>query len=146
MAGKPTEEDFLEFKQACKKWIDYWGLWEWCVYYEFTDTDKAQGNCSVEMESHTAVLRLSNSAIYRPAALIAKHEVLELLTASLRIKALEGSKADFLEEHHRLIRRLENIISDGRSAKTGKCPENRSSTGRGMPGLIRHKEGVTHVA
>lgn len=118
---KTTKKQFEIFKEECEKWVDYFGLKNWQIYYRHVKVEDCRANCAFNCVGGIATLTLNtdwnemsddfvNDDAVRKSAF---HEVCELLFG--RINDMVGQRwglieADAEEEIHRLIRILENVI------------------------------------
>lgn len=115
-----TEDDFEIFKEEACKWIDFFGLKDWVVYYSFEHLDDCRAQCMANWSAKACSLtlgkfperELTENEIRRHAF----HEVCELLVSDFEFMALNEDVP--LEERkrltevarHGLIRRLENSV------------------------------------
>jgi len=112
-----VSEHFEFFVSACKNWIKFLGLTDWCLTYRFLDEDSEDARAATLMEhrgNRVASIFLYNNwdivptdfALWRTAF----HEVLELMLFDLHILAQrrDWDYEKYDREHHRVIRILEN--------------------------------------
>lgn len=120
MILKTTEKHFKIFQAECKKWIDYFGLKNWQVYYahrEINGRAEARFNCVDGIANLTLNIKwdeiskdlLNDKTVKRTAF----HEICELLFG--RIHDMVGQRFGLIEEDvgeeiHRIIRILENTM------------------------------------
>lgn len=118
------------FKGCVSKWIEYFGLYEWRIYYEHKDiSDKTFCRAWTDFEGMTATLQLNSVFSVEPKRafldLVAFHEVCELLLSHLsalartRFGVLGG---DIEESKHRVIRILENAVWKRRASAVDITP------------------------
>lgn len=118
------------FKRCATRWIEYFGLYEWRIYYEHKDiSDKTFCRAWTDFESMTATLQLNSVFSVEPKRafldLVAFHEVCELLLSHLsalaktRFGVLSG---DIEESKHRVIRILENAVWKRRASAVDITP------------------------
>lgn len=115
---KTTKKEFELFKKECRKWIKFFGLFDWEVYYEHVELkEKAYATCHTDMLGMVATFsfnKVVGTNIRDDIRRTAFHEVCELLISKLKIIA----KCRFLSEdeittaNHEIIRRLENCVFD----------------------------------
>lgn len=116
---KTTANHFKIFKQECKKWIDFWGLYDWKIEIKHTvlEDSKAEFWAS-DLEDKYAWIILNkdwgeketvNDMNVRESAF---HEVMEIRYAKLADLAKKRfiSETQIQEAVHDLIRQDENII------------------------------------
>ena len=120
MNHKTNKKHFDLFKKECDKWLNFFSMKQWRIFYEHKDYEHVNGyGCySVEHEGKIATIGLcinwgdtepKNQYIKRTAF----HEVCELLLSPLnwlaksRFGVLEE---DLNERRHEIIRVLENKI------------------------------------
>lgn len=119
---RTTEEQFEAFKDEARKWIEYFGLSEWEIFFHHKNGSKERALCDVHNEGHIAVLSLGREweALEEPdeeaVRKCAFHEVCELLLmddwyiATLEDLSLEQREQLLEKVRHRVIRRLENSL------------------------------------
>ncbi len=120
---KTTEKHFEIFKIEAEKWIRQFGLTEWEVYYSHSNLRGMKAQCKYNLTGRNATISLSTEYVddiidYNIESDIKKsafHEVCELLLGPLE-SMVEQRYAlgadDVREETHRIIRRLENFVSN----------------------------------
>lgn len=112
---KTTRKDFRIFKDECQKWINFWGLVNWKVYYEH-DYIEIPACIVYNLDAMIATITLTtmyDNDFYsiHNIRLNAFHEVCELMLAELMIYANERfdvDKRNLDKACHGIIRRLEN--------------------------------------
>ena len=116
--NKTTKKHFELFQKECNKWIEYFGLKQWRVFYEHDYVDDAYGSINAHHPGKVVTITLSksweetkpnNKYIKRTAF----HEICELLISPL--ERLAKSRFGVLEEEiqeeiHNIIRTLENTV------------------------------------
>ena len=117
---KTTGEQFKLFKRECEKWIKFWGMNEWKVYYDHNANnvqDKERGWCWAASTDKVATLALTKDwGVDTPTSedikYTAFHEVCELLLTDLDTLAKHrySCEDEINEARHSIIRRLENVI------------------------------------
>ena len=118
--SKTTAKDFKLFKEECQKWIDFFGLKGWEVYFEHNkDEDIYIARLRPDVENKTCTIVLAvdwgNSPLdKRELKKTAFHEVVELFLSRFRYLALRRDirETEIIEENHHIVRTLENIIFD----------------------------------
>lgn len=121
MVMKTTPEHFEIFKKECEKWIEIFGLKNWCVrYYHKKDSDSAPFSWTNYTYSGRAVdiflnkvwADKHNSLVEYELKQSAFHEVCEILLYPVRYLAecrfLTDSEID--PEIHNIIRTLESVL------------------------------------
>jgi len=117
---KTTKKHFELFKKECKKWIEFFGLKEWNVSYDWCtpveDCVLAWSNHHFSAKSSYLILSkewrntvpVTNEQVKKSAF----HEVCEMMLFPLRYMSecrfLSDTEID--PEIHRLIRTFENVI------------------------------------
>ena len=127
---KTTKKQFEIFKIEAERWIRQLGLTEWEVYYSHCKLGlKAQ--CKYNLIGRNATISLSTEYIddsidYDLESDIKRsafHEVCELLLGPLESMVVQRyalGADDVREETHRIIRRLENFVSNIYKKEHGK--------------------------
>ena len=117
MPYKTTKKDFEVFKAECRKWVKYFGLIDWDIYYYHDESDDdCRGSCTAENCGKLASVRLGVVWDYKPKRSelkrVAFHEVCEVLTAPLSIMAYSRyvTPGEIESATHYIIRVLENTI------------------------------------
>lgn len=116
-----SEKDFIVFQEEAKKWIEFWGLKDWEVFFKFEhceSLDRAQ--CWINWRGRICTLVLAK---FQPEERtecdirkMAFHESCELLLHDMEAIALdeeiphEERKGLTESYRHAVIRRLENSI------------------------------------
>jgi len=105
---------FTVFKKECDKWVKFYGLNNWRIKYEEMEDESNSGLCSFDLHNRMAVISLNTAADEKNVnpALIAFHEVTELLLARIRYLATERYiQPDEVDDAiHECIRTLENSV------------------------------------
>jgi len=125
MKIQTTKEHFEIFKRGADRWIKFFGLTEWEVYYSHKKLNGLKAQCSYNLVARNATLSLSTH--YTDGIIdynleddirqSAFHEVCELLIGPLRSMVEQRFVLgidDVNEECHRIIRRLENSVFKGK--------------------------------
>ena len=114
---KTTEKDFELFKKECQKWVDYFGLHGWDIFYKHKQKEDCFGCIDYDTAKRNAVIYLSiewEDEYYSPEKIreTAFHEICELLFARIKIINLNRFVGDdeMDEEIHNIIRILENKV------------------------------------
>lgn len=111
---KTTPAQLEEFQKECQRWLDYFHVNDWYVYYSILKIKGDYARTSVHYESRQAGIFLSDCGqIEMPLALIAKHEVIEaFVIGKLKDMALGGkhSEGEIEEETHRVVWLLSKVI------------------------------------
>jgi len=113
-----TPAHFEIFKKECLKWIDFFELNEWKIYFLHLLEDKdRQAACLFNAYTTNATLLLSvNWEHDKPTndwiKQVALHEVIHLLLAKLQEKAMERyvSEAEIRMEVETLTHKIEHIL------------------------------------
>ena len=121
---KITKRQFKIFKKEARKWLKYFGMKDWSVYFEQKELEESRAQCIFNCVGGIATLSLAKSwneisdkfvtdkIIQRTAF----HEVCELLLARLNDMVSQRfnlNEGDVEEEIHRIIRILENSVWEG---------------------------------
>lgn len=117
------DHHFEVFKEEARKWMTFWGLTEWEVFFVFSpDEDGCRASCYTKHFDKICHLALNkrpdlceppNEISIRKSAF---HEVCELLLSSLTFIALDEEipyterKGLTESESHAVIRRMENAL------------------------------------
>ena len=114
-----SKEDFEVFKKECDKWISFFGLCGWRIFYEFIDAgEDCYAQIRYNLLDRVATITL-NLFIYDETERTevdvkrsAFHEVCELLLARISLFGKERfvNENEIDEEIHNLIRIFENTI------------------------------------
>ena len=120
---KTTKKHFKIFKKEVKKWINYFGLWDWQIHFAHYAENMTNTRAKVIYNStgclatfilntkwHEHTEDVLNKNNIRKAAF---HEVCELLLGRLTHIADDRwgwCEADLTIETHRIIRTLENVL------------------------------------
>jgi len=116
MTYKTTKRHFEIFKKEFLKWRDFWGLFQYRVYFYHGDIDACYGRCDADLGAMHATITLSdewpkpiNDYSIKQTAF---HECCELLLARFNVNAYyrHATKNDIEESNHEIIRTLENKI------------------------------------
>ena len=118
MITTTTEYHFGIFKEECKKWIDYFGLKYWSVWYTQEELKDAYAQCATKYIGKVATLTLNTKLdlfieddIIYVIKKSAFHEVCELMLSKLATISETYFSEDMVsEEIHIVIRILENSI------------------------------------
>lgn len=120
MKKKPVEKsmkkkDILKlYRKECNRWIKFFGLHGYEVYFEIENNPDVYGRCSTNQENKLSILTVSQSCCdKKEVKKTAFHEVCELLVANMYNLSLqrEGFSMDRINEsRHELIRILEHTI------------------------------------
>jgi hypothetical protein len=113
-----TKEEYKEFVEECKKWIEIFGLKDWKVDYLQEDLEGNWAECRVNGVSNRNVVIVLNKKVNESDEKLinikrtAFHEVVELLIYPLEYLAecrfLQPE--EIIDERHSIIRRLENSL------------------------------------
>ena len=109
------------FKKEAQKWLDYFGMKDWSIYYAQEKLDGIRAQCSFNCVGGVATLILNTSWDEKDDSFVtnkivkrtAFHEVCELLLGRLNNMASQRFNLDEMsveEEIHRIIRILENSV------------------------------------
>ena len=112
MSYKTTKKDFAEFKKEAEKWLDYFGLTEWELYWEHSDIGDATARCQFNDTQKTLLFILNTKTNSKlNFRLSAFHEVCEALLAPMTDLVLNTYNSDITTRYsHEIIHRLENTI------------------------------------
>lgn len=116
-----TEKEFEIFRKEAKWWIEFFGLSDWRVFFDFYKLDNdVFAECHTGMEDKTATLVLNKwndiKEEHMDIERTAFHEVCELLLNDMEMIALddeipfEKRRELAAGARHGVIRRLENSI------------------------------------
>lgn len=115
--AKTTKKDFKLFKKECRKWIEVFGLKNWCVRYEHTQLNDCLANILWNTNGMTATIRLGTE---RPKLAACKteirrsafHEVCHILLAKYytiaQSRIITIGELDTVD--HEIVRTLENTV------------------------------------
>ncbi len=120
---KITGRHFKIFRRECRRWLRFFGLTDWQVYYEHREADTDdRAWCETKLSARTATIGLNAVWDCEPddygidaneeMRKAAFHEVVELLLSPLYSEALyRFTTGDALvEADHGIVRRLENAV------------------------------------
>lgn len=115
MKYKTTNKDFEKFKKHCKKWIEFWNLYEWEIYFTHTANANARASCWWDISGMIATIGLGKEWGDKPEpyelSRVAFHEVCEVMLSLLtQLAQDEYSERKASRRSHTIIRRLENIV------------------------------------
>lgn len=123
MIYETNDEHFSVFKKECIKWINFFGITEWEIFFVHeTDEEGCRASCYTKHRAKIAHLVLSKRQdlcepiTYESIKKSAFHEVCELLLATITFIALDEEiphreREGLTEcETHAVIRRLENSL------------------------------------
>lgn len=118
--AKTTKKHFDLFVKEAKKWIDFWGLTDWRIYFYHEDWSDAYGDAkawySWDIAGHVGSLCLNTSwkcdLCENEVRKTAFHEVCHILLGRLDVLATRRylREGELEEEVHAIIRRIENCI------------------------------------
>lgn len=115
---KTTKKDFKDFEKWCRFYINKFGLNDYSIFFNHTDTGDAIARVSIAILSRTATFQL-NTSVYRDDMVgkswryFARHEVCHLLIAD--VSNLVGSYCSEDESKRAdeaLTCRLTNLLDD----------------------------------
>lgn len=121
---KLSQKQFKLFETEARKWIDFFGLKEWQIYFLFEKIDnraEVRYNCvsgiavfvlNTEVDEMDGLV-VTNNDIKK----LGFHEVCELFLGRLVNMAerrFDLTEAGIEEETHRIIRTLENVVWRGK--------------------------------
>lgn len=110
-----TSKHYQFFKDECSKWIKFWGLIDWRVFYEHIQID-AYGSCSCDSPGKICTIQFSTKwdepITEEGIKRVAFHEISEMLIGPLFSLSLSRfvTRNEIAEASHSIIRRLENCI------------------------------------
>lgn len=118
---KITKKQFELFKKEALKWLEYFGLKSWSVYFEQKKIEGCRALCTFNCVGGIATISLGTSwneqnKIFVTDEIIKRtafHEVCELFLARLNDMVSQRynlNEGDVEEEIHRIIRVLENTV------------------------------------
>lgn len=120
-----TDQKIKYFISECKRFIDFFGLHDWQIYYEPHDDEGARAMCTTDMMTGDGcgmIARISWSPDWikdketdkYELSVCAFHEVIELMFSFIRDYAMNRniyiSHREVDNEIHRIIRRFENKV------------------------------------
>ncbi len=124
-----TEKDFEIFKEEGKKWVEFWGLKGWDIYWKYETTGglKYCAQCYIRLEERDVTMRLSNEKLWpeqpdeENIRRSAFHEVCELLLGRLGVinRSRFVTESESTEAEHEVISILENMIFANRDKLLG---------------------------
>lgn len=116
---KTTEKDFKLFRKECEKWLNFFGLTDWSVYYEHASHDGSGRDAYTE---HTSGDKTATIGLYvdwldlKPTDNILRqtafHEVCEILLSEIAQMCMDRyiREQDIHTATHSIIHRLENSV------------------------------------
>lgn len=107
---KTTEADFEKFKEACLYWQNFFGIYDWRLFFEWRKLNGNNAQFNFDSEARQAHISMNRGDVDCSIEELAKHEVIEgLLLGKLREMAILGksSEAEVEEECHRIVNILE---------------------------------------
>lgn len=116
---KTTDRHFKVFESECLKWIEYFGLKGWKVYFFHKKIDEdSRAQIRVNIKQRVASILLNKQWDETPILELhikqsAFHEVCELMfwrLASMAHGEITSNYASINEETHNLIRIMENTV------------------------------------
>jgi len=118
---KITLKQFELFKKEAQRWLDYFGMKEWQVYFEQKELKGSRAQCAFDCVGRIATLSLGTSwseinKIFVTDENIKRtafHEVCELVLAPLSSMVFQRfnlAEENVEEEIHRIIRTFENSL------------------------------------
>ena len=116
MQYKTTKKDFGVFKTECRKWVKYFGLFDWEVSYSNVNLDGCRGSCNIDLGARLCTISLGKKWDYKPKKseirCTAFHEVCELITGPLCVWAENRfpTQTAIDSANHYIIRILENTV------------------------------------
>lgn len=117
---KTNKTQFQIFKKACARWIDFFGLKDWSVYYRHEYDEKNMASIVYNLQGKAATIYLSTEWNIRVTKKLIRraafHEICELMLARLVICSRSRFVTDdeIAEAVHGIVRRLENTVFDNR--------------------------------
>jgi len=132
---KTNKKHFKLFKDECNRWVEYWGLTEWKIFYAHKHwNDNALASCSSDTIGMVATINLEpdwgenmdDEDIEGCVRQSAFHEVCELMLSKFRYTAnrRDNTWDDIMHNNHEIIRRLENCVFK-RTSKFNKTKTKR---------------------
>lgn len=115
---KTTKKDFEIFKSECEKWIDFFGLKEWNVFYKQTELEEPSivADCYPTYIDKSALIRL-NTEIQDNYGVdvinrFAFHEICHLLLNDIRTigESRFVTPGEFDNKEHEIIHKLTNSV------------------------------------
>ena len=110
---KLTNDDFETFKKECEFWIDFFGLSDWKVIYEFKRINDAFACCYSDSIGRCATISLNNGEheYITDIKKAAFHEVCELMLSDMHAYLSDFySEGVCQQQTHYIIRKLENSV------------------------------------
>ena len=115
---RTTKAEYARFKKAFIAWQRRLGLMEWQVYFAHAPIRDAYGDITADHLGGCATVRMAAEIAEEAAAdfdpeRTAKHEALELLVSPMEWLARSRAvmEEDIERETHRLVRRLEHVLT-----------------------------------
>lgn len=122
-ANTTTKAHFEIFKAECRRWLDYFGLKGWDVFFEHDNPENGEScfaSCFYRLLGRNATFFLSkdwghNEVTEQQVRRSAFHEVCELLLSRMKVLARSRfiNEDEIEEEIHNLIRTFENTVFEG---------------------------------
>ncbi len=121
---KTTKKDFQIYQEEANKWIEFFGLKDWCITFQHKEQDdllsENSGWAEVDVDSHMACISLNKTWIddkelhtEESIRFIAFHEASEVLLAEMDYLARQRFNLDektIDTVRHAVIHRLENSL------------------------------------
>jgi len=109
------KQDFAYFQKCVVKYIELLGVKDFYISVEQDELDEDRaGQCSYDTQNRWALITVDKNIenVSRKAIeSVAKHEVLELVLADIRVALDDFYNPLIVDKHiHRVIRRLENAL------------------------------------
>ena len=115
-----SRRQFEVFKAECDRWIEFFNLNDWEVYYKKVEDDENRGSIIVDVSARTANIYLMMDWGNHPVRItdeevkkVAFHEACELLLSPIMYmvgQRYDLSESNVVGELHGIIRTFENRI------------------------------------
>lgn len=117
LSKQTPRQEFEEFKRECEKWIKFFGLTDFQIYYEHRPMKDCFGQCDIDVPGRVCTIALSNNVTeenepFKHISTTAFHEVLHVFFAKITHLATcrYCQPEEIREEEEGLIRRFENTV------------------------------------
>ena len=114
--NKTTAEDFEYFKAECRRWLDFFGIKNYRVFYSHEPVEDGFAECAWSTPGRVVKMKLNPEWAEAPVdnpslSRTAFHEICELLLSELTEMAQQWvCNAEVNRTSHQIIRTLENTV------------------------------------
>ena len=122
---KTTPQQLAELQSECEKWLDFFHITGWHIYYGMISMKGDNARTTVHYESRQAGIFITDYKLDISIPVLAKHEVIEaFVIGKLKDMALNGkhSAGEIEEETHRVVWLLSRVLKSNQSDATSVFP------------------------